>query len=189
MPALGAPSPSRISLVIGNSAYPLSPLTNPANDASAMRELLASAGFSVEAHLDAKRIDLLAAIDRFTAAAQEPQTRLAVFYYAGHGVQLDWRNYLLPVDIAVRSANDVKHQCVDLGILLGRLAQIRDKNFVIILDACRDDPFKGAFRPEQKGLSQFDAPVGSLIAYATSPGSVASDGTGRNGLYTENLVR
>ena len=189
LPALAAPDPSRISLVIGNSAYRQAPLANPSNDASAMRDLLALAGFSVDAHLDAKRTDLLAAIDRFTAAAQQSPTRLAVFYYAGHGAQLDWRNYLLPVDIAVNSAEDVKRQCVDLGILLGRLAQIRDKNFIIILDACRDDPFKGAFRPEQKGLSQFDAPVGSLIAYATSPGNVASDGGGRNGLYTGNLVR
>jgi uncharacterized caspase-like protein len=176
-------------LVIGNGAYRQTPLTNPTNDAAAMRDLLNSAGFTVEAHLDAKRSDLLAAIDRFAAAAQQSQTRLAVFYYAGHGVQLDWRNYLLPVDVAVSSAEDVKRQCIDLGSLLGRLAQIRDKNFVIILDACRDDPFRGAYRPEQKGLSQFDAPVGSLIAYATSPGSVASDGGGRNGLYTENLVR
>lgn len=189
LPALAAPDPSRIALVVGNSAYRQTPLANPANDASAMRELFASAGFSVDAHLDARRTDLLAAIDRFTASAQQSQTRLAVFYYAGHGAQLDWRNYLLPVDIAVNSAEDVRRQCVDLGILLGRLAQIRDKNFIIILDACRDDPFKGAFRPEQKGLSQFDAPVGSLIAYATSPGNVASDGGGRNGLYTENLVR
>lgn len=187
--ALAAADPSRISLVIGNGAYRQTPLTNPTNDAAAMRDLLNSAGFTVEAHLDAKRSDLLAAIDRFAAAAQQSQTRLAVFYYAGHGVQLDWRNYLLPVDVAVSSAEDVKRQCIDLGSLLGRLAQIRDKNFVIILDACRDDPFRGAYRPEQKGLSQFDAPVGSLIAYATSPGSVASDGGGRNGLYTENLVR
>ena len=189
LPALAAPDPSRISLVIGNSAYRQAPLANPANDASAMRDLLTSAGFSVEAHLDAKRADLLAAVDRFAAAAQQSPTRLAVFYYAGHGVQLDWRNYLLPVDIEVNGAEDVKRQCIDLGRLLGRLAQIRDKNFVIVLDACRDDPFKGAYRPEQKGLSQFDAPVGSLIAYATSPGNVASDGGGRNGLYTENLVR
>ena len=188
-PVLAASDPTRIALVVGNSAYPQAPLANPANDATAMRELFATAGFTVDTLLNTTRADLVAAIDRFTTAASMAQTRLAVFYYAGHGAQFDWHNYLLPVDIAVKTAEDVKRQCVNLGSLHGKLAQIRDKNFVIILDACRDDPFKGAYRPEQKGLSQFDAPVGTLIAYATSPGNVASDGGGRNGLYTENLVR
>ncbi len=112
-----------------------------------------------------------------------------VFYYAGHGAQLEWRNYLLPVDAVVQKQEDMKQRCVDLGLLLGQLSAAKDKTFVIILDACRNNPFGSAYRPEQKGLSQFDAPVGSLLAYATSPGNVASDGEGQNGLYTENLVR
>jgi uncharacterized caspase-like protein len=188
-PAFAAPDPSRVALIIGNAAYKQAPLENPTNDAAAMRDLFTTAGFTTDSLLNAKRTDLLAAIDRFTTAVQKSETKQALFYYAGHGAQLDWRNYLLPVDIAVKTPDDVKNQCVDLGIILGRLAKLKDKTFIIILDACRDDPFKGAYRPEQKGLSQFDAPVGSLLAYATSPGNVAADGTGKNGLYTEHLVR
>jgi hypothetical protein len=188
-PAFAAPDPTRVALIIGNAAYKQSPLTNPTNDAAAMRDLFTTAGFTTESLLNAKRTDLLAAIDRFSTAVQKSETKQAVFYYAGHGVQLDWRNYLLPVDIAIKTPEDVKNQCVDLGIILGRLSKLKDKTFIIILDACRDDPFKGTYRPEQKGLSQFDAPVGSLLAYATAPGNVAADGTGKNSLYTENLVR
>lgn len=188
-PAWATPDPSRVALVIGNGGYKQGPLTNPANDAAAMRNLFVGAGFTTESRLNATRIDMLAVIDQFAAHISRAETKLAIFYYAGHGVQLDWRNYLLPIDIDVRSPEDIKNQCVDLGILLGKMSKVKDKTFVIILDACRDDPFKGTYRPEQKGLSQFDAPVGSLLAYATSPGNVASDGNGKNGLYTENLIQ
>jgi uncharacterized caspase-like protein len=188
-PAWSAPDPSRQALVIGNSAYRDSPLTNPANDAKAVGGLFAQAGFTVNSHLDATRSDMMAAIERFGAAARRPETKLVVFYYAGHGAQLDWRNYLLPVDAVVETQEHMKQRCIDLSLLLGQLSAAKDKTFVVILDACRNNPFGAAYRPEQKGLSQFDAPVGSLLAYATSPGNVASDGEGQNGLYTENLVR
>ncbi|MBI5789892.1 MAG: caspase family protein [Rhodocyclales bacterium] len=184
-----SPDPSRLALIIGNSAYRDSPLVNPANDAKAVGGLFAQAGFTVDSHLNATRADMMAAIERFGAAAKRPDTKLVVFYYAGHGAQLDWRNYLLPVDAVVQKQDDMKQRCVDLGLLLGQLTAAKDKTFVIILDACRNNPFGSAYRPEQKGLSQFDAPVGSLLAYATSPGNVASDGEGQNGLYTEHLVR
>jgi hypothetical protein len=114
---------------------------------------------------------------------------LAIFYYAGHGAQLEWRNYLLPVNARVDTPVALRQQCVDLGRLLQKFEAGSGKTFVIILDACRNDPFGEQFRTEQKGLSQFDAPVGSLLAYATSPGNVAADGKGQNGLYTEHLVR
>jgi len=181
--------PARLALVIGNSAYRQVPLVNPANDARAMAALFGEAGFTVDARLDATRSDMLAAIERFGAAIRRPEIRQVVFYYAGHGVQIEWRNYLLPVDAEVDSAAQVRQRCIDLNQLLGQFGAARDKTYIIILDACRNDPFGSGYRPEQKGLSQFDAPVGSLIAYATSPGNVASDGSGRNGLYTENLVR
>jgi hypothetical protein len=181
--------PSRVAMVIGNGAYRATPLPNPVNDARAMAELFGDAGFTVDTRLNANRTDFMAAIERFSGAAKRPETRQVVFYYAGHGVQLDWRNYLLPVGAEVNSVDQVKERCVDLGLMLGLLGAAKDKTFIVILDACRDDPFGGAYRPQQKGLSQFDAPVGSLLAYATAPGNVASDGGGRNGLYTENLVR
>jgi hypothetical protein len=186
--AAGA-DPSRLALVIGNGDYRGAPLVNPVNDARAMAGLFEQAGFTVAAQLDAKRADMLAAIERFGAAIRRPETKRVVFYYAGHGAQLDWRNYLLPVDAEVSTANEIKERCVDLGLLLGQLGAAKDRTFVIILDACRNNPFGSAYRPEQKGLSQFDAPVGSLLAYATAPGNVASDGGGKNGLYTENLLR
>jgi uncharacterized caspase-like protein len=188
-PAWPAPDPSRLALIIGNSAYRDAPLTNPANDAKAVGGLFAQAGFTVDSRLDTTRVDMMAAIERFGAAAKRPETKLVVFYYAGHGAQLDWRNYLLPVDAVVQKQEDMKQRCVDLSLLLSQFSAAKDKTFVIILDACRNNPFGTAYRPEQKGLSQFDAPVGSLLAYATSPGNVASDGEGQNGLYTENLVR
>jgi hypothetical protein len=180
---------SRLALVIGNSAYRDGPLANPGNDARAMAGLFDQAGFAVDSHLDLTRADMMAAIGRFGTAISRPETKQVVFYYAGHGVQLDWRNYLLPVDAQVDTADQIKQRCVDLGLLLEQLSAANDKTFIIILDACRNNPFSGGYRPEQKGLSQFDAPVGSLLAYATAPGNVASDGSGKNGLYTENLVR
>jgi hypothetical protein len=184
-----ASDPSRLALVIGNSAYRQAPLVNPGNDARAMAALFGEAGFTVDARLDATRSDMLAAFERFGAAIRGSDIKLVFFYYAGHGVQLDWRNYLLPVDAEVASADEVRQRCIDLNQLLGQLGKARDKTFIIMLDACRDNPFGSAYKAEQKGLSQFDAPVGSLIAYATAPGNVASDGGGKNGLYTENLVR
>jgi hypothetical protein len=183
------PDPSRVALVIGNSAYQDAPLVNPVNDARAVGSLLDQAGFTVTSQLNSKRVEMLDAIERFTAAAKRPETKLVVFYYAGHGAQLDWRNYLLPVDAVAQTAAELRQSCVDLNQWMAQLGNFKDKTFVIMLDACRNNPFGRSYQPEQKGLSQFDAPVGSLLAYATSPGNVASDGTGQNGLYTENLVR
>jgi hypothetical protein len=180
---------SRLALVIGNSAYHNSPLENPVNDARAMANLFGQAGFSVDSRHDVNRGDMLSAINSFGAAILQPEVKLAVFYYAGHGAQHDWRNYLLPVDAKVTTADQLMQSCIDLKFLLDHMNKVKDKTFIIMLDACRNDPFGSDYRLEQKGLSQFDAPVGSLIAYATSPGNVASDGSGKNGLYTENLVR
>lgn len=192
-PLWAATAGGQQALVIGNAAYAQAGLANPSHDAQAMQTLLGQAGFSVDLQLDARRDAMLEAIERFGKRVQAPDTRMAVFYYAGHGAQLDWRNYLLPVDVSVSSAETLKAGCIDLGILLDQLTraqrQADGKTFVVILDACRDNPFGAFYHPQNKGLSQFDAPVGSLLAYATAPGSVASDGEGRNGLYTEHLVK
>ena len=195
-PALGSweslaakPDGSRVALVIGNAAYRASPLANPANDARAMGALLGQAGFVVDTRLDTTRRDMLAAIDNFTHGVQQSANKLAVFYYAGHGAQLEWQNYLVPIDAEVEAPEQFRQVCVDLNTVLGKLAKVKDRTFVIILDACRDNPFGSDYHPDHAGLSQFDAPAGSLLAYATSPGNVAADGSGKNGLYTENLVR
>ena len=184
-----SPDPSRLALVIGNSTYRDTPLVNPVNDARAVAALLGQAGFTVSSQLNAQKVDMMSAIEKFAVDVRKSETKLVMFYYAGHGAQLDWRNYLLPVDAAADSAARLRQSCIDLNELIGQLGKSRDKTFVIMLDACRNNPFGDSYQPEQKGLSQFDAPVGSLLAYATSPGNVASDGAGQNGLYTENLVR
>lgn len=188
--ALAASDPSRVALVIGNNAYAAAPLANAANDARAMADVLRQANFGVDLQVDASRATLAGAIEAFGKAVAGSDVKLALFYYAGHGVQVDWRNYLLPVDVSVASTEDIKSRCVDLGLLLGHLSKTKDKAFVVILDACRDNPFGATYKPSQQGLSQFDAPSGSLLAYATSPGNVAADGSGgKHGLYTENLLR
>jgi uncharacterized caspase-like protein len=179
----------RLALVIGNASYPGNELLNPKNDAKAVTELLTKAGFQVDARYDATRGDLQQAIQRFGQRLKDPQVRFAVFYYAGHGLQQDWRNYLVPVDAKVRGATDVQKQTVEVGELMRYMSEARGRNYLVILDACREDPFVGAYRPAAKGLSPFDAPAGSLLAYATAPGQLAYDGRGSNGLYTKHLVR
>jgi hypothetical protein len=154
-----------------------------------MANLFSQAGFVVDAHLDATRNEMVTAIEQFGTLIRQRDTRLVVFYYAGHGVQLNWQNFLAPVDARVDTEDQLRQNCVDLGLLLGQFAASKDKTFIVILDACRDNPFGNAFVPQQKGLAQFDAPAGSLLAYATSPGKGAEDGSGKNGLYTESLLR
>ncbi|MEO5670746.1 MAG: caspase family protein [Ramlibacter sp.] len=190
-PALGQVTASgeRVALVIGNSTYKAMPLENPRNDAQAMADLLRQAGFTVDTQYDTSQQDLAAAVERFGKTIRQPSVKFGLFYYAGHGLQLDWRNYLVPVSADIQTPADVRKQTVDVSYLLKYMEEARGRNFLVILDACRDDPFGDAFRPPAKGLSQFDAPAGSMLAYATAPGSVAMDGTGKNGLYTSNLLR
>jgi uncharacterized caspase-like protein len=178
----------RYALVIGNSQYRENPLKNPARDADAMSEALERTGFTVSRLLDAGRDQMRNAIEAYGASLAK-QGAVGLFYFAGHGVQLAWRNYLIPVDAVVDNPDDVRERTVDLNSLLQGLTRAKNPMNVIILDACRDNPFGTRFTTGQKGLSQFDAPPGSLLAYATAPGNVAADGEGANGLYTENLLR
>ncbi len=184
-----AQNAERVALVVGNSAYRTAPLFNPQNDAKAMSNLLRNAGFAVDQQVDTSLDALQNAVAQFGKAIADPKVKFAVFYYAGHGVQLDWRNYLVPVTANIRTAEDVRNQTVDVSSLLAYMGAAKNKNYIIILDACRDDPFAGAYRAPAKGLSQFDAPVGSVLAYSTSPGKVALDGEGSNGLYTAYLLK
>lgn len=178
----------RHALIIGNAAYRQAPLRNPLNDARAMAEGLKLTGFQVAMHLDAGREEMQQAIRRYCGAVAKDRA-IGVFYFAGHGAQLAWRNFLLPVDALVENLEQLEARTVDLNVLLQGLTKADNPLNVIILDACRDNPFGAGVTPQQKGLSQFDAPRSSLLAYATAPGNVASDGDGVNGLYTEHLVR
>ena len=178
----------KIALVIGNSNYKNAPqLVNPGNDAKAISETLRQSGFEVTVNLDAGREDMAAAI-RTHAQTLAARKAVGLFYFAGHGVQLAWRNYLIPVDAAVRKLDDIQATCVDLTSLIEGINKASNPMNVVILDACRENPF-GDIRVESRGLSQIDAPHSTLLAYATAPGNVASDGEGANGLYTENLLR
>ncbi|MBC7610303.1 MAG: caspase family protein [Polaromonas sp.] len=179
----------RKALVVGNSAYPKAPLLNPRNDAQAMAALLRQAGFTVDQQMDTSQTQLSEAAARFGKAIKDTAVKFGLFYYAGHGLQQDWRNYLVPVTADIRTAEDVKKKTVDVSELLTYMERAKGRSFLVILDACRDDPFAGSYQTTAKGLSQFGAPVGSLLAFATAPGSVAEDGEGANGLYTSNLLR
>ncbi|VWX63638.1 conserved exported hypothetical protein [Burkholderiales bacterium 8X] len=187
--AASAAGAERVALVIGNSAYRTAPLENSTNDARDIAELLRQAGFQVDLRLETTKVQLFEALQGFGETVKDKRTKVGVFYYAGHGAQQAWRNFLVPVDANVQSAEDVALMSVDVSELTTEMARTRDRNFLMILDACRDDPFGLSFKPAAKGLTQYDAPVGSLLAYATGPGRVASDGGGRNGLYTSHLLR
>ena len=178
----------KVALVVGNSSYKGAPLTNPANDARAISGVLKATGFDVTTRLDAPRSELVKAVQAYTQSLAQRQA-VGLFYFAGHGLQLAWRNYMVPVDADVRSAADIQAQCVELGDLLAGITKARNPLNVIILDACRDNPFGNLSGVDQRGLSQMDAPPSTLLAYATAPGNVASDGDGANGLYTEHLLK
>jgi hypothetical protein len=179
----------KVALVIGNGKYKDAPeLKNAPNDARAIAEVLKASGFATTVLLDTGREALVNAI-RAYVNGMEKQKAVGLFYFAGHGVQLDWRNYMLPVDAVIDKVEDVAKQSVDVARLMEGLTKAANPMNVIILDACRENPFGTAKPVAQKGLSQMDAPIQTILAYATSPGNVASDGDGANGLYTENLLR
>ena len=178
----------RLALIIGNTRYAEAPLKNPANDASAIAGELQKVGFKVNLQLDAGRSQMAEAIASFSADLAKTRG-VGMFYYAGHGAQLAWRNDLIPVDAVIEKLEDLRAKTIELSSLLEGMTRAKNPMNVIMLDACRDNPFGTKVPTEQKGLSQFDAPPGSLLAYATSPGNTAGDGDGANGLYTENLLR
>ncbi len=184
--AIGAP---RLALVIGNASYRrAAALENPVHDARGMAAALERADFRVDLQLDAPRAQMTQAIEAFVGQLASEQA-VGLFYFAGHGMQFSWRNYLVPVDASIARMEEVTASAVDVNGLLEGITRAANPMNVIILDACRENPFGRDFRVPQKGLSQLDAPPGTLLAYATAPGNVASDGAGTNGLYTENLLR
>ena len=178
----------RHALVIGNSQYPKGPLLNPKNDAQAVADRLRQAGFSVTLKLDSGRRELQESIRNYGDTLKADKG-IGVFYYAGHGVQLNWRNFLLPVDAKIRSKADIQAEAVDLGLLLDGLTNARNALNLIILDACRNNPFGADFRTDDKGLSQLDAPPGTLLAYATTKGAIANFTGGLAGLVAKQGIR
>jgi hypothetical protein len=178
----------RIALVIGNSQYPLvGELRNPENDAKDMAEALRELKFNVTLKLNVDQEEMETAIIEFGERIKEESVGL--FYYAGHGVQISGKNYLIPVQSRIKKAKDVRYKAVDLNMLIDEMVAAENGKNIIILDACRNNPFpEEKSRHASRGLARTDVPAGSLIAYATSPGSVAIDGEGRNGIYTSYLL-
>jgi uncharacterized caspase-like protein len=179
----------RIALVIGNNAYPTAPLQNPVNDARAMARSLESAGFTVILKLDAAQPDLLGALRDFGNRLKEGGPGTAgLFYFAGHGMQIKGRNFLIPVGTNIEHEDEVTYQALDAQAVMDKMESAGNGTNIVILDACRNNPFVRSFRSGRQGLAQMDAPVGTLVAFSTAPGSVASDGNGINGLYTAHLL-
>ncbi len=176
----------RVALVVGNSAYrDLPQLRNPANDAKVFGGRLKDLGFKVTEQIDIPRATLEESIKAFCAKIGG---NVGLFYFAGHGLQVGWHNYLIPTDAKFASVDDVPKKALDLITLIDGLRAAKNPMNIVILDACRDNPFATEFKTG-KGLSQMDAPVGTFLAYATAPGNTASDGEGSNGLYTEYLLK
>lgn len=177
----------RTALIIGNSDYRMGVLANPVNDARAMATVLKQVGFDVILKTEVPNKDeMKRAIREFGRKLE--RGGVGLFYYAGHGLQVDGINYLIPVEAQIYNQEEVEYECVEAGFVLAQMENARNRMNVVIMDACRDNPFARSFRSSQRGLATINAPTGTLIAYATAPGSVASDGTGKNGLYTEILL-
>ena len=170
----------RLALVIGNGAYTSAPpLKNPPNDARDMAASLRTLGFDVTSGINVNQKDMKRLIRDFGLKLKGGGSGL--FYYAGHGVQSKGRNYLIPVDAEIQSEAEVEDSGVDASLVLNYMDDAQNGLNIVILDACRNNPVARSFRSANDGLAQVDAPTGTLIAYATAPGRVASDGAGQNG--------
>lgn len=181
---------SRIALVIGNSAYQSVPqLPNPTNDARHMAEFLKSARFEVITARDLTQNEMRRTIGEFArkVANRGPDT-IALVYYGGHGLQVDGDNYLVPVDANIKQEADVPLQTLRLADLMNALAAVPSKTRIVMLDACRNNPFSELNKTGGRGLAIVDAPNGSIVSYATAPGSEAEDGEGRNSPYTSAFL-
>ncbi|MBW8004048.1 MAG: hypothetical protein FVQ80_18990 [Planctomycetes bacterium] len=171
-------SERRTALVMGNAAYKSSPLQNPVNDARDMAQALRELGFSVSTKINCSQKEMFEAIREF--GNELVRGGVGLFFYAGHGMQIGGRNYLIPVDADIKAEDEVRFQSIDAGLVLGKMESAGNRTNIVILDACRDNPFQRSFRSSSRGLAVVEAPRGSLVVYATSPGSVAAEGKGRS---------
>ena len=180
----------RLALVIGNGDYLHGgKLANPRNDAEAIEDALRQVGFDVLKYVDLDLEHMHQAIDAFGYSLKNYSVGLV--FYAGHGIQAKGDNFLIPIDAKLESESEVPYKCVNTGLLLAKMEDARNPTNIIILDACRDNPFEQSWSRAARGsgLAFMDAPSGSIIAYATSPGKTASDGQGVNGLYTSAILK
>jgi uncharacterized caspase-like protein len=184
----------RYALVVGNSNYnkEIGILKNPVNDATDIATELRKSNFEVQLITNCTHVQLREAIRKFHEKLTNgpvDQT-VGLFYYAGHGVQYQDENYLVPVDADVKFEDDILRMCFPVQrMVLANMERSNSRMNIVILDACRNNPFPATTRSVRSGLTEMKRARGSFIAYATSPGSVASDGSGRNGLYTQERLK
>jgi hypothetical protein len=177
----------RLALVIGNGDYLTGPLPNPVNDARSMARALRNVGFDVMLRENvSNQTELKRVIREFGQKLKDYD--VGMFYYAGHGIQKDGYNFLVPVNAQINSEEEVEYECVDAGFVVALMDAADSRVNIIVLDACRNNPFARTFRSTRQGLVSMNAPAGTIIAYATSPGKTALDGSGVNGLYTQELL-
>lgn len=179
-------SGKRIALVIGNAGYASAPLLNPLNDARAVSDSLRKLGFKVISLENASQKQMFDAVREF---GDQLQGGVGLFYYAGHGVQVKGRNFLVPINANIEREDEVPYKAFDIGQVLEKMDSAKNPLNIVILDACRNNPFARGSRSGSTGLAQMDAPTGSIVAFATAPGAEAADGSGGNGLYTSHLLR
>ena len=177
----------RTALVIGNASYIDAPLANPVHDAEDMAVALKKSGFKVDLHLNSNQRQMESAIQDLGDRLR--QGGVGLFYFAGHGIQVKGVNYLIPVNANIKTEADVRYEAVNAGRALSQMQEAGNRLNMVFLDACRNNPYARSFRSADSGLAAMDAPSGSLVSFATAPGNVAADGTGRNGIYTKHLLR
>ena len=184
------PAPQKFALVIGNSNYSAMPkLANPVNDASDMASALQGLGFTVDKLLNADIHQMENAVSKFKIKLAAAESAYGFFYYAGHGIQSNGDNYLLPVDADIPSENYLRDRAISVQAILGELNDAGNSLNIVVLDACRDNALSWS-RGGNRGLVAVShQPADSIIVYATSAGSTAADGDGRNGLFTSQLLK
>lgn len=178
---------TRQALIIGNTGYANSPLANPANDATDIAQVLKQLNFTVTELHNLSRKTMRQAIREFTQQLRAGD--LGLFYYAGHGVQYEGLNYLVPIGAEIESDVDLPDEAVQASYVLKQMEASGNGVNIVILDACRDNPYKRIFRSGSRGLARMEGPVGSLVAFSTAPGDVAADSLGgRNSPYAQHLI-
>ena len=193
------PAQRRIALVIGNGTYKSAPLKNPVGDAAAVAATLKQLGYEVTYRENTSLRDLVEALREFSVRAASSAVRLV--FYAGHGIQAKGRNYLVPVDAEPKSEDEIAGKTADIGEFIDRLSALKTGTNIVVLDACRVNPFAGGVfvGPDGRrmkfrgvaaaGLAPLDAPVGTLVAFSTAPNGVALDGAGsEHSIYAKHLL-
>lgn len=183
-----AAAEKRLALVIGNGGYTSDRLPNAPRDAEMMATVLREVGFEVRSFSDLSFSKMRDEVKAFGKRLSE-EKGVGLFYYAGHAIQLEDQNYLIPLKASIDSKADVEDEAFALRRVINQMKYADNSTNIIILDACRNNPFRGFFRgPALRGLSGLVAPRNMFVAYATAPGDVAPDGSGRNSLYTHTVA-